>query len=84
MKKILALAILGVTVLAGAAGAEANDGRRGREVRRPVERHEEYRPHRVWVAPRYETRIVRYECGRPITDQVLVCAGHWSIEADCR
>jgi hypothetical protein len=84
MKKILTLAILGVTGLAGAAGAEANDGRRPHEYRpHPVVRHEQ-RPGRVWIAPRYESRIVRYECGRPVYDQVLVRAGHWSFEAECR
>jgi hypothetical protein len=87
MKKILTLVILGVTGLAGAAGAEANDGHRGPEARRPVERHErreENRRDRVWIAPRYESRIVRYECGRPVYGQVLVSAGHWSFEAECR
>ena len=88
MKKILTLAILGLTGLAGAAGAEANDGRRPHELRgHPAfERHEnrEHRPGRIWVAPRYENRIVRYECGRPVYGQVLVSAGHWSFEAECR
>jgi len=85
MKKILTLAILGLTGLAGAAGAEANDGRRTHEVRGhvAVERRE-HRPGRVWIAPRYESRIVRYECGRPVYGQVLVCAGHWSFGVECR
>ncbi len=85
MKKILTVAILGLTGLAGAAGAEANDGRRPHEYRErhAVERRE-HRPGRVWIAPRYENRIVRYECGRPVYGQVCVSAGHWSFEAECR
>jgi hypothetical protein len=85
MKKILTLVILGVTGLAGAAGAEANDGRRTHDYRpHTVEHRESHRPGRVWIAPRYESRIVRYECGRPVYGQVLVSAGHWSFEAECR
>lgn len=85
MKKILTLAILGVAGLAGAAGAEANDGHRGvREYRHPVEHRMNRRPNRVWIAPRYETRITGYECGRPITRVVLVAPGYWSFGADCR
>ena len=88
MKKILTLAILGVAGLAGAAGAEANDGHRGvRDSRHPVEHrmnHRPQRPGRVWIAPRYETRIVGYECGRPLTRVVLVTPGYWSFGADCR
>jgi hypothetical protein len=88
MKKILTLAILGVTGLVGATGAEANDGRRPHEYRNQpaAERreHREPRPGRVWIAPRYENRIVRYECGRPVYGQVCISAGHWSIEAECR
>jgi hypothetical protein len=84
MKKILTLAILGVTCLAGAAGAEANDGHRGRESRPPVEHRYPHRPGRVWIAPRYETRIVGYECGRPTTSVVLIAPGYWSDGPVCR
>jgi len=88
MKKILTLAILGVAGLMGAAGAEANDGHRGvREYRHPIEHRMNYRPvqpRRVWIAPRYETRIVGTECGRPVTRVVLVAPGYWSFGADCR
>jgi hypothetical protein len=38
----------------------------------------------VWVAPRTETRIVGYECGRPITRVVIVAPGYWSLGSDCR
>ena len=83
MKKILTLAILGLTGLAGAARAEANDGHRGREVRHPVERRDHYRPNRIWIAPRYETRIVGYDCGRPLTRVLLVAPGYWSDGPAC-
>ena len=70
MKKILTAAILGLTGLAGAVGAEANDGpRRGPE---PSRVHE-YRSHRHreehgrGPAPRFERVYVgRDACGRPI------------------
>lgn len=85
MKKILTVAILGLTGLVRAAGAEANDGRRPHEYRNhPAAERREHRPGRIWIAPRYENRIVRYECGRPVYGQVLVSAGHWSFEAECR
>ena len=87
MKTLVTLAILEVTGLAGAAGAEANDGRHNGPERRPEHvrqyRHEqrpEHRRERIWIAPRYETRIVRYECGRPVYGQVLISAGHWSFQ----
>ena len=85
MKKILIAAILGLTGLAGAAGAEANDGRGPREHRRPVE-HRRHHPRleRRWVAPRYETRIVGTDCGRPVTRVVFVAPGYWTFRADCR
>ena len=88
MTKFLTLAILGVAGLMGAAGAEAYDGHRGgREHRHPFEHRMNPRPvqpNRVWIAPRYETRVVGYECNRPITRVVLVAPGYWSLGADCR
>jgi hypothetical protein len=86
MKTLVTIAILGAMGLAGAAGAEANDGRRQPE-RRPAQ-HRTIRNHReqhrrVWVPPRYECRTVGYECGRPITREVLVQPGYWSIQAVC-
>ncbi|HZE97560.1 MAG TPA: hypothetical protein VE981_11080 [Planctomycetota bacterium] len=91
MKTLVTLAILGVTGLAGAAGAEANDGSRHRGPEPRHERRMPYRNHgndrdvrherseRVWIAPCYEARIVGYECGRPITRQICVSAGHWTL-----
>jgi hypothetical protein len=85
MKKILTAAILGLTALAGAAGAEANEGHGGRDHRRPVQhRRHHARLERRWVAPRYETRIVGEDCGRPVTRVVLVTPGHWTFGPDCR
>jgi hypothetical protein len=84
MRKILTLAILGVAGLAGTARAEANDGHRVREVRHPVGYRQEPRPGRVWIAPRYETRIVGYECGRPLTQVVVVAPGCWAAGPVCR
>ncbi|HLY10819.1 MAG TPA: hypothetical protein VKW04_16070 [Planctomycetota bacterium] len=84
MKKILTLAILGVVGLAGAARAEANDGHRSREFRHPAEHRDTCRPNRVWIAPRYETRIVGEECGRPVTRVVLLAPGYWSVGPACR
>jgi hypothetical protein len=83
MKKILTLAILGMAGLTGAAGAEASDGHRGREVRHPVAHLRQHRPERVWIAPRYETRIIGYECGRPLTQVVVVAPGYWSLDVAC-
>jgi hypothetical protein len=37
----------------------------------------------VWVPARYECRVVGYDCGRPITREVLVQPGYWSIQAVC-
>ena len=88
MKKFLTLAILGVAGLAGAAGAEANDGHRGvRDYRHPAGHRLNHRPirtERIWIAPRYETRIVGDECGRPLTRVVLVAPGYWSLGDTCR
>jgi hypothetical protein len=88
MKKLVTIAILGAMGFAGAAGAEANDGHgRGPERRheRPsaTRNHRPERTHRVWVPARYECRVVGYECGRPITREVLVQPGYWSIQAVC-
>ncbi|MBV8878449.1 MAG: hypothetical protein JO332_00660 [Planctomycetaceae bacterium] len=82
MKTMVTLAILGITGLAGAAGAEANDGHRARDYRRPATHHRierRDRRERVWIPARYETRVVGYECGRPITRQVCISEGHWSF-----
>jgi len=87
MRKILTAAILGLTGFAGVAAAEANDGHRARDYRRPAPHYRVHRPqpvHRVWVGPRYETRIVGYECGRPVTRVVLVTPGYWSLGPACR
>lgn len=84
MKKILAAAILGLTGLAGAAGADAHDGPYRHENRRPAHHRRYFREPRVWVPARYETRIVGYECGRPITRVVLVTPGYWTSSPDCR
>jgi len=84
MKKILTLAILGLAGLAGAARADANDGHRVREYRHPVGYRQRHRPDRVWIAPRCETRIVGYECGRPVTQVVEVAPGYWSGGPACR
>ena len=92
MKTFLTAAILGVTGLAGVAGAEAQDvhqyrgGNATRHERRDDHRgfyrnhhRETVRMERFWVAPRFETRIVGYDhCGRPITSQVCIAAGYWS------
>ena len=70
MKKILTAAILALTGLAGAVGAEANDGaRRGPEPARAHEhRHHGRREEaRHLPAPRVERVYVgRDACGRPI------------------
>ena len=65
MRKILTAAILALTGLAGAAGAEANDGpRRGPE---PARAHEARRHGRREEHPRFERVYVgRDACGRPV------------------
>jgi hypothetical protein len=91
MKTFLKAAILGVTGLAGVAGAEAQDVHKYRGGNEPRhERHEHrdyYRDHRrgpvrverIWIAPRFETRITSYDrCGKPIYGQVCIAAGYWS------
>ena len=95
MKTLLIAGILG---LAGAAGAEAqdvhkyrNDGprheARGEFRHRTGNRSDFHRRRehvqRVWVPAKYESRIVGYECGRPITKSILVCEGHWTIGPIC-
>lgn len=89
MKKLMTLAILGAMGIAGAAGAEANDGRERGPERRP-EQHHSTRNHRnehsrrVWVPARYECRVVGHDsCGKPITREVLVQAGYWKIDVAC-
>lgn len=87
MRKILTAAILGLTGFAGVAVAEADDGHRGRDHRRPahhVRLHRSRPVLRTWVPPRYDTRIVGYDCGRPVTRVVLVTPGYWSLGPACR
>jgi hypothetical protein len=93
MKTFLTAAILGVTSLAGVAGAEAQDVHRFRGSNEPRhERREEHRGFfrdrhrepvrgdRIWIAPRFETRITGYDpCGRPLYGQICVAAGYWSV-----
>jgi len=94
MKTFLTAAILGLTGLAGVAGAEAQDShpyrggnaprheRRGEHRGFYRNRREHVRVERVWIAPRFETRIVGYDhCGKPITNQICVSAGYWSTRA---
>jgi hypothetical protein len=97
MKTFLTAAILGVTSLAGAAGAQAQDVHRSRGGNEPRhERRDEHRGYfrnrhreggrveRIWIAPRFETRIVGYDpCGKPIRGPVCVAAGYWSTRP-CR
>ena len=93
MKTFLTAAILGVTGLAGMAGAaEAQDvhkyrgGNEPRHERRGEHRgffrnrhREAVRVERVWIAPRFETRITGYDhCGKPIYGQVCISAGYWT------
>jgi len=93
MKTFLTAAILGLTGLAGVAGAEAQDvhkyrgGNEPRHERRDEprgfyrNRHREAAPRveRVWVPARFETRIVGYDhCGKPIYNQICVSAGYWT------
>ena len=80
MKKILTAAILGLTGLVGAAGAEANDGpRRGPEPARAhhARRHDPRGEQRRLHAPRFERVYVgRDACGRPIYRLVRVPQPH--------
>jgi hypothetical protein len=92
MKTFLTAAILGLTGLAGVAGAEAQDihryrgGNEPRHERREEQRgfdrnrhRESIRVERIWIAPRFESRIVRYDpCGKPVYGQVCVSAGYWT------
>ena len=92
MKTFLTAAILGVTGLAGVAGAEAQDvhkyrgGTATRHERRDDHRDFRRNRHRETVArgavlgpPRYRDPHLGYDhCGRPITSQVCVAAGYWS------
>lgn len=108
MKTFLTAAILGLTGLAGAVTADAQDARRHspapapRHETRPEprrdRRHESGHPgffgfrfgfaprpaprvEQVWVAPRYETIIVGYECGRPVYRTVCAAEGYWTTRA---
>ena len=87
MKTMVTIAILGAMGLAGATGAEANDGRQRTPERRHESHYRSHRPersHRVWVPARYECRVVGHDsCGKPITREILVQAGYWKIEAVC-
>jgi hypothetical protein len=92
MKTFLTAAILGLTGLAGVAGAEAQDvhpyrgGSEPRHERRDEHRgfyrnrhRESARVERIWIAPRFESRITGYDpCGKPIYGQVCVSAGYWT------
>jgi len=92
MKTFLTAAILGVTGLAGVSGAEAQDVHKYRGGNEPRhERRDERRDHnrnhrrgpapveRIWIAPRFETRITGTDhCGKPIYGQVCIAAGYWS------
>ena len=92
MKTFLTAVILGVTGLAGAAGAQAQDvrpyrgGNEPRHERRDEQRgfHRDrhrvtVRVGRIWIAPRFETRVTGYDrCGKPIYGQVCIAAGYWT------
>jgi hypothetical protein len=73
-KILLGLGVLAIAgTLMSAAPAMAND--------RGFERHDdrripELRHDRFWVPDRYEFRT-HDDCGRIVTDRVLVEAGHW-------
>jgi hypothetical protein len=80
MKTILTVAILALTGLAGAVGAEANDGsRRGPEPARSHEQrnHGRREDQRRLPAPRVERVYVgRDSCGRPIYRPVRLPEPH--------
>ena len=109
MKTFLTAAILGLTGLAGAVSADAQDVRRHptnnpprtesgheprHEPRGDFRREPEHRGffgfhfgfsprpaprvEQVWIAPRYETIIAGYECGRPVYRTVCAAEGYWT------
>lgn len=100
MKTFVTAAILGLTGLAGAVNADAQDVRRhpGNAPRHEPRHELRHRPeHRgffgfhfgfsprpaprveqVWIAPRYQTVLVGYECGRPVYRTVCVAEGYWT------
>ena len=38
------------------------------------------RVEQVWIAPRYQTVLTGYECGRPVYRTVCVAEGYWTTQ----